>query len=127
MVTVVLLVTMRLAIGCHFFYEGVWKIKHPAKFAAETRGFLTQAKGPVAPLFYAMIYDLNGRERLKVEDVATADGLVAAWKKVRDDSEKRYQSSLEKALRAKLEPKQGEELIAKARRPSTRRFENSER
>lgn len=95
MVTVVLLVTLRLAIGCHFFYEGVWKIKHADEFSAEP--FLTAAKGPAAPLFYAMVYDLNGRQRLEVEDVATAGELTAAWKKVRDDSETRYGARLKKA------------------------------
>lgn len=119
MLTVVLLVTMRLAIGCHFFYEGVWKIKHADDFSAEP--FLTMAKGPAAPLFYAMVYDLNGRERLKVEDVATADDLVASWRKVRDDSEMRYRAYLEKAAREKLNldkskplPKNEQEPIDKA-------------
>ena len=39
--TVVLLVALRLALGCHFLYEGVWKYTHPAQFAAETEGFLS--------------------------------------------------------------------------------------
>ena len=29
--------------------------------------FLTQAKGPAAPLFYAMVHDIDGRQRLKIE------------------------------------------------------------
>jgi uncharacterized membrane protein YphA (DoxX/SURF4 family) len=64
MATVVMLVVLRVTIGCHFLYEGVWKFKH-AEFSAEP--FLTQAKGPAAPLFYAMVYDIDGRQRLKIE------------------------------------------------------------
>jgi hypothetical protein len=56
--TVVMLVVLRITIGCHFLYEGVWKFNH-AEFSAEP--FLTQAKGPAAPLFYAMIPDIDGR------------------------------------------------------------------
>ena len=59
-----MLVVLRITIGCHFLYEGVWKFKH-AEFSAEP--FLTQAKGPAAPLFYAMVHDINGRQRLKIE------------------------------------------------------------
>jgi uncharacterized membrane protein YphA (DoxX/SURF4 family) len=62
--TVVLLVVLRLALGCHFFYEGVWKHTHPKEFAAETEGFLTAARGPLAGMFYAMVPDIDGRERL---------------------------------------------------------------
>ena len=68
MVTVVALVALRLSLGCHFLYEGVWKIKHRGEFTAEP--FLTGAKGPLAPLFYAMTYDLDGQQRLALE-VAT--------------------------------------------------------
>jgi uncharacterized membrane protein YphA (DoxX/SURF4 family) len=64
MATVVMLVVLRITIGCHFLYEGVWKFKH-AEFSAEP--FLTQAKGPAAPLFYAMVHDIDGRQRLKIE------------------------------------------------------------
>jgi len=63
---VVLLVALRVGLGYHFLYEGVWKIKHADEFTAEP--FLTQAKGPIAPLFYAMIPDINGRQRLKIID-----------------------------------------------------------
>ena len=59
-----MLIALRLAVGCHFLYEGVWKINHPDEFAAEAEGFLTGARGPVAGLFYAMVPDIDGRERL---------------------------------------------------------------
>ena len=61
----VLLVVLRLALGCHFLYEGVWKIKHQDEFLAEASGFLAQAKGPLAGVFYAMLPDLDGRQRLQ--------------------------------------------------------------
>jgi uncharacterized membrane protein YphA (DoxX/SURF4 family) len=64
---VVLLVALRLALGCHFLYEGVWKIAHPKEFAAETEGFLAGARGPLAGMFYAMVPDIDGRERLSGE------------------------------------------------------------
>jgi uncharacterized membrane protein YphA (DoxX/SURF4 family) len=62
MATVVMLVALRIGLGFHFFYEGVWKVKNYDKFTAEP--FLSQAKGPMAPLFYAMLPDINGRSRL---------------------------------------------------------------
>lgn len=101
LLTVVVLVGLRLALGCHFLYEGVWKVKHtdifhngaseitPEEFNAEP--FLTQAKGPVAFVFYAMLDDLNGRERLRVEkgadgkETINTDALAARWDGIRRD------------------------------------------
>ncbi len=71
MVSVVLLVVLRASIGCHFLYEGMWKIHHPDKFSTEP--FLLMAKGPAAPLFYAMLDDIDGRERLKTGEVEVTD------------------------------------------------------
>jgi uncharacterized membrane protein YphA (DoxX/SURF4 family) len=64
MVTVVMLVALRVTIGWHFLYEGVWKISHADEFSAQP--FLTQAKGPAAGLFYGMVPDLDGRQRLPI-------------------------------------------------------------
>ncbi len=92
--TVVLLVALRLSIGSHFLYEGAWKIKHADKFSATP--FLTQAKGPFAPLFYAMVPDLDGRERLKIEtddkgqESITGQCFLDAWDKLRADVERKY-------------------------------------
>ncbi len=61
-----MLVILRLCLGCHFLYEGVWKIKHHDEFTAEP--FLTEAKGPASPLFYAMLPDIDGRQRLTERD-----------------------------------------------------------
>ena len=103
----VLLVALRMGLGCHFLYEGVWKITHP-KFSAE--GFLLQAKGPAAGLFHAMVHDIDGRQRLKIERTASADRLVDAWRKVRNDSQTRYRAYVTKPYKAKL--KKNEKLSA---------------
>ena len=60
-----MLVVLRLSLGWHFLYEGVWKIENQSKFTAEP--FLSEAKGPVAPLFYAMLDDVDGTKRLVVD------------------------------------------------------------
>jgi len=94
MATVVLLVVLRLSIGCHFLYEGTWKIKNADKFSAKP--FLTMAKGPAAPLFYAMVPDLDGRERLKYElddagnPVFEGKSYLSTWEKLLKDTIAKY-------------------------------------
>jgi len=66
MATVVMLVVLRLSLGCHFLYEGVWKIKNARTFSAAL--YLSEAKGPAAPLYYAMLPDLEGRQRLGITE-----------------------------------------------------------
>jgi len=101
MAAVVLLVALRMSIGCHFLYEGTWKIKNADKFSAKP--FLTMAKGPAAPLFYAMVPDLDGRERLKWETdedgnplwendfiVFKGESYTSAWDKLREDAVAKY-------------------------------------
>lgn len=89
----VVLVVLRLSLGFHFLYEGVWKIKHP-EFSAEP--FLTQAKGPLAPLFYAMIPDINGRERLRIEVDEKGNKTISgkyyldAWKDLGEKVKQKY-------------------------------------
>ena len=86
----VTLVALRLALGCHFLYEGAWKIEHRDEFSAKP--FLTQAKGPLAGLFYAMVPDIDGRHRLQVE-IDADDGklkipsneIFDRWTNIRDD------------------------------------------
>ena len=68
---------LRLTIGWHFFYEGVWKITNADEFSATP--FLTMSKGPFAPLFYAMVPDLDGRTRLATEPVADAKKAEEGW------------------------------------------------
>ncbi len=85
------MVALRLSIGVHFLYEGVWKIGNP-DFSAE--GFLASAKGPVAPLFYAMLPDIDGRSRLKIEAMPVAEPLRDAWRRHRDENETRIAREL---------------------------------
>lgn len=86
---VVMLVALRLGLGCHFLYEGMWKIEHRDKFSAQP--FLTQAKGPLAGLFYAMAPDIDGRHRLRIETDADgkmkipSDEIFKRWTTIRDD------------------------------------------
>ncbi|MGL6194209.1 MAG: hypothetical protein ACRC2T_05245 [Thermoguttaceae bacterium] len=61
---VILIVLLRLVIGWHFFYEGLYKFDPKSGFSA--KGFLGQAKGPTAPLFYSMLPDLDGVKRLAI-------------------------------------------------------------
>lgn len=59
-----MLVLLRIAVGWHFLYQGLWKLNEP-EFSSE--GFLSQAKGPLAPYFHALVPDFDGRERLNPE------------------------------------------------------------
>ncbi|MDO4558672.1 MAG: DoxX family membrane protein [Planctomycetia bacterium] len=71
------IVLLRIAIGCHFLYEGVWKVSNADTFSADP--YLSEAKGLAAPLFYAMLDDFYGRDRLVVrypEAVADENGVV---------------------------------------------------
>jgi len=87
LLAVAALVALRLALGCHFLYEGVWKIKHHDEFTAEP--FLTQAKGPMAGFFYMMIPDIDARQRLHVEADAhgkksiDSSGITTRWDEIR--------------------------------------------
>lgn len=102
--TVVVLVILRLSLGCHFLYEGLWKIKHSDEFSA--RPFLTQAKGPMAPLFYSMVPDLYGRERLAIvqdekgNEVITGQCYLDAWNRLKDKAIDHYQLSDDQAKEA---------------------------
>jgi uncharacterized membrane protein YphA (DoxX/SURF4 family) len=100
---VVALVALRLSLGCHFLYEGVWKINHSdfrydERWKAENveefkaKPFLTLAKGPVSGLFYAMVPDIDGRQRLRVvidektkkKSIDSSD-IVSRWDQTRAD------------------------------------------
>jgi uncharacterized membrane protein YphA (DoxX/SURF4 family) len=58
---VVALVLLRVTVGWHFLYSGIWKLQTPNFSAA---GFLSQAKGPLAEHFYALVPDIDGRQHL---------------------------------------------------------------
>jgi uncharacterized membrane protein YphA (DoxX/SURF4 family) len=106
-----MLVILRLCLGCHFLYEGVWKIKHP-EFSAEP--FLTEAKGPASGLFYAMLDDVDGKRRLVVArddsgkpvrdksgaPQVTADEYLKKWGDIKTNVVNRYKIINEKAADA---------------------------
>ncbi len=58
------LVLLRVTVGWHFLYSGIWKVQQPNFSAA---GFLGQAKGPFADHFHNMVPDIDGREHLDYE------------------------------------------------------------
>lgn len=58
-----MLVLLRIYIGWHFLYEGVWKLEHPS-FSAEP--FLRQAQGPFRERFRNLVPDIDGRQRLNL-------------------------------------------------------------
>jgi uncharacterized membrane protein YphA (DoxX/SURF4 family) len=105
-------VVLRLSLGCHFLYEGVWKIKNADTFTAEP--FLTEAKGPAAPLFYAMIDDVDGTRRLTcdVDDegnpkrdkgkyTVRAERTTGAWDKMTENVIAQYQLDQQQTAQAK--------------------------
>lgn len=120
--TVGMLVILRLSLGCHFLYEGVWKITNP-EFSAEP--FLTEAKGPAAPLFYAMLDDIDGRRRLQVEvdekgaavrdrsgaPVVTADEYLDRWEALKTKFVARYHLKNEQTVAADALAKQYENSL----------------
>ena len=60
-----MLVLLRLTIGWHILYEGLWKLEQD-DFSSE--GFLSQTSGPFAEYFrYDVIRDFEGRDRLAVD------------------------------------------------------------
>lgn len=100
LLAVVMLVALRVTIGWHFLYEGVWKIANYDEFS--TTPFLVQAKGPAAELYYAMVYDIDGRQRLAVEkvedkkvkgktrDVIRGEIYLSAWRRQLDSAVRKY-------------------------------------
>ena len=64
-------VLLRVLIGWHFLYEGIAKLSAPAFSAA---GFLTQSRGPFAPLFHALAGNATA---LGWSNLMTEWGLVA--------------------------------------------------
>jgi uncharacterized membrane protein YphA (DoxX/SURF4 family) len=71
-VAITLIVLLRVAIGWHYLYEGLHKFDPAEGFTA--KGFLGVAKGPTAELYYAMIADLDGVQRLEIGTVKDDKG-----------------------------------------------------
>lgn len=74
---VVGLVLLRITIGWHFLYQGIWKLQTP-DFSSEA--FLANAKGPLAPWFYGLVPDIDGRQRLDLPHAMNRyNALGQAW------------------------------------------------
>lgn len=89
--SVVLIVILRIAIGWHFFYEGLHKFDPAEGFSA--KGFLGVAKGPTAEFYYAFLPDLSSEQRLEIgtvkdektgKDVKTFTVYEKAWNEFYD-------------------------------------------
>jgi uncharacterized membrane protein YphA (DoxX/SURF4 family) len=105
-VAVVMLVILRVTIGWHFLYEGVWKIANADKFSATA--LMSTAKGPAAPLFLAMVPDIDGRQRLELKEVkdekgkefVTSEAYANAWTALHQDLVDTGELSQEQATQA---------------------------
>lgn len=64
--TVLFMVGLRIAIGWHFFYEGLWKLMEPDWTAT---GYLVASAGPLRPIFTGMVKDPDGLERMTPESI----------------------------------------------------------
>jgi uncharacterized membrane protein YphA (DoxX/SURF4 family) len=73
------IVLLRVAIGWHFFMEGQSKVKE-GNFSS--KGFLSAAKGPLAPLYHQAIWDYDGDIRL--DEKAITDIFAQYQKKAVD-------------------------------------------
>jgi len=120
-----MIVVLRIAIGWHFFYEGIHKFDERNDFSA--KGFLGVAKGPTAPLFFAMLPDLQGLQRLAIgtvkdekgntvkdergNDVQTVIVYEEAWKEYKEQFLTRHKLNLDykKKLEAEEELTEDEE------------------
>ncbi|GHT22930.1 hypothetical protein FACS189419_06190 [Planctomycetales bacterium] len=71
-VTIALIVLLRVAIGWHYFYEGLHKFDPAEGFSA--KGFLGIAKGPLGEFYYSFLPDLEGVQRLEISAVKDASG-----------------------------------------------------
>jgi uncharacterized membrane protein YphA (DoxX/SURF4 family) len=94
-------VLLRMTIGWHFLYAGLWKLQHPD---FSSGGFLRQAKGPLAQYFLRLVPDPDGRERLNPvdpDDAAEPNPVWAALKDYHDRFVTHYQ--LDEAQRAQAQ------------------------
>jgi uncharacterized membrane protein YphA (DoxX/SURF4 family) len=97
------LVLLRVGVGWHFLYEGLWKIDSRRAtrdgvkpFSAE--GYIANSSGPLRPWFRAHLDDPDGLQRLDPEK------LTHRWDLVVEDFDRRYQLTDEQkqSARAKI-------------------------
>ncbi|WP_425615076.1 DoxX family protein [Anatilimnocola sp. NA78] len=65
------IVALRVGVGLHFYLEGTTKLNDRKPF---TGGFFANAKGPLAPMYRQMVWDIDGEYRLD------GGGTLAYWK-----------------------------------------------
>lgn len=65
--SIVFLVVLRIMIGWHFFYEGLWKLQQNEWRAT---GYLVASSGPLRPVFRWMVPDVDGLEALDKDKAA---------------------------------------------------------
>jgi len=65
--TILFMVLLRISIGWHFFYEGIWKLNQEDWQATS---YLTASSGPLRPVFRWMVRDVDGLERMTKDSIA---------------------------------------------------------
>lgn len=65
---------LRIVVGYHFYKEGTTKLKSGT---FSSKGFLSSAKGPFAPLFKGMLDDPDGMKKLCVQEIQSDDGTTS--------------------------------------------------
>ncbi|MGQ0637502.1 MAG: DoxX family protein [Planctomycetaceae bacterium] len=94
LVACLLLVTLRVAIGWQFLYEGLWKLgtqKTAKPWSAE--GYLLNSRGPFRDSFRTLVSDPDGLARLDYDEV------VDAWTNFRDRFVAHYSSPADEKIR----------------------------
>jgi uncharacterized membrane protein YphA (DoxX/SURF4 family) len=91
------LVLLRVAVGWHFLYEGLWKIdswrKGTKPFSAE--GYIANSSGPLRSWFRAQLDDPDGLERLQPA------GIVGRWERTIAELDRKYGLSEEQKTSAR--------------------------
>jgi uncharacterized membrane protein YphA (DoxX/SURF4 family) len=73
------LVLLRISIGWHFLYEGMWKLDEREGKAFSAEGYFRASAGPFAPLFRQLVPDFDGVERLKRDESGKLAALKSNW------------------------------------------------
>ena len=61
--TILFMVVLRIAIGWHFLYEGIYKIKS-GTFSSTP--YLMASAGPLRDTYRSMVYDVDGIKRIGI-------------------------------------------------------------
>ncbi|MCH2123423.1 MAG: hypothetical protein MK165_01425 [Pirellulaceae bacterium] len=85
------LVALRLGVGWQFYQEGATKLQSAKPYSSY---FLASARGPLAPLFQGMIWDVDGVARLQQDET------IESWEHYRDRAAKHYGFTEEQNVKA---------------------------